>query len=420
MADAEKLEIHSSTMAPAAAVQNTVMSPRRPVDMNVPRHLGPIDAGMPFYAQVPLHAQSQPRSASFAFVQQPVGTLQSHYTTQPYNSAFNMGHMAGILPQFLDYSCMPFQIHQHGSMSYQRYPGQRLAPLYIPTTNFVPHSQYTHVSGPATFLPMPSLHMFPPTQSHASHPPEYSAYAGYLPAHPSGFAMADRQPSFALAADQMISPTSLTPERAFGSNAYVNHTSNGPYSTFPSFSSGTNRGKASISLESSSPTSIVRGPPRKPRQSGHALWVGNLPFGTNILDLKDHFSQELTQEIESVKLISKSNCAFVNYRTKEACDGAVAKFADSRFHNVRLVCRVRRESGPAEKKVEQCNVAETTSRATEGSAESVPVCKSPARYFILKSLKLGDLDLSVQHHLWATQSHNENVLNEAYEVRMFF
>jgi len=126
----------------------------------------------------------------------------------------------------------------------------------------------------------------------------------------------------------------------------------------------------------------------------------------------------LTQEIESVKLISKSNCAFVNYRTKEACDGAVAKFADSRFHNVRLVCRVRRESGPVERGAGQSNVAEKTSPVV-GSAEAEPVCKTPARYFILKSLTLGDLDLSVQHCLWATQSHNETVLNEAYEVRMF-
>jgi hypothetical protein len=58
-----------------------------------------------------------------------------------------------------------------------------------------------------------------------------------------------------------------------------------------------------------SPTSsIPRGPPRKPKQSGHALWVGNLPSATTVLALKDHFSREATKDIDSVFLISKSNC----------------------------------------------------------------------------------------------------------------
>ena len=60
--------------------------------------------------------------------------------------------------------------------------------------------------------------------------------------------------------------------------------------------------------------SVPRGPPRKPKQSGHALWVGNLPPGATVIDLKDHFSREATRDIESLFLISKSNCAFVNYR----------------------------------------------------------------------------------------------------------
>ena len=75
-------------------------------------------------------------------------------------------------------------------------------------------------------------------------------------------------------------------------------------------------------------SSIPRGPPRKPKQSGHALWVGNLPPGTTIVALKDHFSRDATKDIESLFLISKSNCAFVNYRTEASCTAAMHRFHD--------------------------------------------------------------------------------------------
>src|SRR6201995_1720797 len=96
------------------------------------------------------------------------------------------------------------------------------------------------------------------------------------------------------------------------------------------------------SSNSSLQASTIRGPPRKPKQSGHALWVGNLPPATHIIDLKDHFARDATDDIESVFLISKSNCAFVNYRTEAACAAAMTRFHDSRFQGVRLVCRLRR------------------------------------------------------------------------------
>lgn len=38
------------------------------------------------------------------------------------------------------------------------------------------------------------------------------------------------------------------------------------------------------------------------------------------------------------------------------------------------------------------------------------------RFFILKSLTLEDLELSVRTGVWATQSHNEESLNEAFKV----
>lgn len=197
-----------------------------------------------------------------------------------------------------------------------------------------------------------------------------------------------------------------------------------------------------IAIPRSGPmSSIPRGPPRKPKQSGHALWVGNLPPGTTIVALKDHFSRDATKDIESLFLISKSNCAFVNYRTEASCTAAMHRFHDSRFNGVRLVCRLRRSSAPASGVPtapsamigQQKNASRpatpmqdsVTDNLTEDAAGS-PLHKSiedhrssadtATKYFIVKSLTLQDLELSVRNGIWATQSHNEDVLNKAFQV----
>ncbi|KAF8422753.1 putative YT521-B-like splicing factor [Tirmania nivea] len=183
---------------------------------------------------------------------------------------------------------------------------------------------------------------------------------------------------------------------------------------------------------------LPRGPPRKPRKSGHALWVGNLPSWTNVIELKDYFSRGATSEIESVFLISKSNCAFVNYKTDAACTEAMARFHDSRFKGVRLVCRLRRNSagpsspsgattnrdGPAtaegtvDEEVQGEGQVTTGIEAIEGAEvkEHNTRDKQKDRIFILKSLTVEDLDLSVKNGVWATQSHNEEMLNRAFET----
>ncbi|KAF2810157.1 uncharacterized protein BDZ99DRAFT_462757, partial [Mytilinidion resinicola] len=183
--------------------------------------------------------------------------------------------------------------------------------------------------------------------------------------------------------------------------------------------------------------SIPRGPPRKPRQSGHALWVGNLPPGTTVIDLKDHFSKDATKDIESLFLISKSNCAFVNYRTEASCADAMHRFHDSRFQGVRLVCRLRRSSaatsgvptgpsamaGPRPPSVSpertpplvdsELEAEEVKAEATQEEVENTT--RVAEKFFIVKSLTLQDLELSVRNGIWATQSHNEETLNKAYE-----
>lgn len=212
-------------------------------------------------------------------------------------------------------------------------------------------------------------------------------------------------------------------------------------------SGGPSRGSSNSS--SGSLPSTPRGPPRKPRQSGHALWVGNLPSGAAVGELKDHFSRDATKDIESVFLISKSNCAFVNYRSEAACAAAMQRFHDSRFHGVRLVCRLRR--GPDASTIPATNTSPpvpgaplgpsapgpevlTSQAAPEAIAQNRQVSRRAAeeaanesirkggsgtvhdKYFIMKSLTVEDMELSVQNKIWATQAHNEDALNKAFEV----
>lgn len=225
----------------------------------------------------------------------------------------------------------------------------------------------------------------------------------------------------------------------------------------PQFSPLTDRSASSQSAETPSSSLLItittkghsflpRGPPRKPRQSGHALWVGNLPPGSTVIDLKDHFSREATKDIESVFLISKSNCAFINYKTDAACTAAMLRFHDNRFKGVRLVCRLRRDSATSTSGSivtrERLNASSETLSSGEGAGlennETVSDGTGPSfrgessdtgkgkdedardklknRVFILKSLTVEDLDLSVKNGVWSTQSHNEKNLNRAFEV----
>lgn len=236
-----------------------------------------------------------------------------------------------------------------------------------------------------------------------------------------------RQPVYSQMRPRRMSPTSShTGRSSIASSSGIGSTA---------LSTINNEDKLQIATNPSLP----RGPPRKPRQSGHALWVGNLPPGVNVLALKDYFA---TSEIESVFLISKSNCAFVNYRTEEACNQAMIRFHDSRFQGIRLVCRLRRSTSPVgevnQTPTEEDNVPSqsTTEDAqlSEGTIADSTVPEGEVdrtlsslnlrddnkeRFFILKSLTVEDLDLSARNGVWATQSHNEPTLNAAYKVSSF-
>lgn len=115
---------------------------------------------------------------------------------------------------------------------------------------------------------------------------------------------------------------------------------------------------------------------------------------------------------------------------------AMARFHDSRFQGVRLVCRLRRtntnvSTGSAAQQIAMPNarapsvqpdVAKTQPETVADASSGGPISalqdsKVKEKYFIVKSLTIDDLDLSVRNSVWATQAHNEDILNMAYKVR---
>lgn len=167
------------------------------------------------------------------------------------------------------------------------------------------------------------------------------------------------------------------------------------------------------------------------------------------MSLVHHVCKE-AEGLESLFLISKSNCAFANYTDEASCLAAQQKLHESKFQSVRLVSRLRKNTvegasgvtaptGPSAT-VPQPPLSDSKQNTITDSTEiqairpetatspiaSSPESKSPAvvdmtaqqkdKFFILKSLTLEDLELSVRTGIWATQSHNEETLNTAFKV----
>jgi hypothetical protein len=177
--------------------------------------------------------------------------------------------------------------------------------------------------------------------------------------------------------------------------------------------------------------------------------VGNIPPAATIADLKDHFSRGATSEIQSVFLITKSDCAFFNYQSEPTCFAAMDRFSASRFRGVRLVCRQKRSTpntpnasaiAGSSRPTTDCNSApkaldrvvavdKLSDPAIVDNAPTAPgttdipttslnpaMAKVAEFFFILKSLTLQDLEASARDGIWATQAHNESTLNEAFNA----
>lgn len=158
------------------------------------------------------------------------------------------------------------------------------------------------------------------------------------------------------------------------------------------------------------------------------------------MSLVHHVCKE-TKGLESLFLISKSNCAFANFKDEETCSAAQQKLHDSKFQSVRLVSRLRKSTvegaagvtaptGPSVATATKTDQVSDTTPLQSGSPNPAaePTTTTPKaeiagettpqkdKFFILKSLTVEDLELSVQTGIWATQAHNEDALNSAFKV----
>ncbi|KAK5293464.1 hypothetical protein LTR99_009911 [Exophiala xenobiotica] len=369
----------------------------------------------------------------------------------PGAGALDMSNMAAALP---DYQMRQFQQpsfpHHYQSPAVAN---QSMMYQYNQSAQFAGQTagNYTHA-----FQQYPSQYMqgTPPRQQHPAYP-QFMGTPGGVSAQPfQNQAFMMQQP--------MVSTSNTTPQhqqqgaypQAFANPAYASAYARAAaaypipqlrldsslaqpqqHSFYPQIQSQVVRRTSS---NSSLQTSALRGPPRKPKQSGHALWVGNLPPTTHIVDLKDHFSKDATDDIESVFLISKSNCAFVNYKTESSCAAAMTRFHDSRFQGVRLVCRLRRGSSSTtaatptqsqsqtvasvpdevvegESKQEETSTDQPIIDGEAVTAEPEAIEKVKEKFFVVKSLTVEDLERSVHSGVWATQAHNEDALNRAHK-----
>lgn len=159
-----------------------------------------------------------------------------------------------------------------------------------------------------------------------------------------------------------------------------------------------------------------------------------------------HHVCKATVGLESLFLISKSNCAFANFKDEPSCVKAQQQLHDSKFQSVRLVSRLRKSTvegvsgqtaptGPAAAAVQATGASKIEDKGpdtasseahavsallpSEGSNPPPPASDGSAqkdKFYILKSLTVEDLELSVRTNLWATQSHNEETLKKAFQV----
>ncbi|KAG6273187.1 hypothetical protein E4U49_001160 [Claviceps purpurea] len=356
---------------------------------------------------------------------------------QPYHGAFNMAPMVSTMPVM---SYLPYQtghyMHMFGEpynfitpppTLFQGQPMPHFYPYYVgPQTPVYPYYNYNinyipqtcsqpGLHGPSNMVYYPGQMNLDYGQSAFCYPQgaQYQQPACMMPAHvPTRSHM----------------PGAPNPDvRAFGISSIQGGRSQGNQAIGRIIRNPTADLLTNLKAPSSK-RNAVRGPPRKPRQSDHALWIGNIPPRTDIMALLDHVCKE-TQGLESLLLIPKSQCAFTNYKDEATCSAARQRLDNSEFQSVRLISRLRKNAARCRSR-SSASTGQTTTRTERMiEAPTKPAEASSSgrharqtnkqntvdKFFILKSLTIEDLDASVRTGKWATQSHNEKELNEAFQ-----
>ncbi|OAA64911.1 YTH domain protein [Cordyceps fumosorosea ARSEF 2679] len=350
---------------------------------------------------------------------------------------FNMAPMAGALP--------------HGGYQHPLLPGghAQYSQHSPPVMQHMPQNPYVgHHPGSMMMLgyyyQQPQMHQYYPNLQPNHHGPLPMQGRGHPGYYPVPFVMEHPQsPGYYPQPPQFPEPAPQRPDimnRRYSQGQIHHQGWNQPRRS----SRGTSKSfrdqpSPPIDAKRQQQQNAARGPPRKPHQSGHAIWIGNLPPQTELLTLVQHVC-ELAPGLQSLFLISKSNCAFANFKEDTACIQAQNVIHESKFQSVRLVCRLRKSSTEAALE-SHVVIVDGTSNPTSPTLASDPngESRSPTvenpdlveavvaqldkkagnahrdRFFVLKSLTREDMEQSVKTSIWATQSHNEQLLNNAFK-----
>ncbi|KAI0869392.1 hypothetical protein GGS24DRAFT_165098 [Hypoxylon argillaceum] len=395
---------------------------------------------------------SPPSTTAFQGQYQPIyasppnpfsGQLEMHFNQGSNRQGiYDLSAMGNALPQ------TGYRSGYSGGQQNQRYtpPGPNMMAQMV---QFPGQQQYYIPQQMPQFF---NAQMSPATQQHQQHQvgsPRGGVSMGYYsnavmmnqsqaPAHGYYYQPPNQFPAHNPSMSHLLQPQYFLPDGSSG----------GPRDSSPLIPQNHNvrssGGFASSSEElTGNRPNMVRGPPRKPRQSGHAIWIGNLPPQTELMSLVYHVCREATG-LESLFLIAKSNCAFANFKDETTCIAAQQKLHDSKFQSVRLVSRLRKNTvegtsgqtaptGPAAILPSNQTISSDRTPSNPPNKSANPLATQEGgggiknkevsdgtpqkdKFFILKSLTVEDLELSIQNGVWATQSHNEDALNEAFGV----
>ncbi|KAG0149312.1 hypothetical protein CROQUDRAFT_653888 [Cronartium quercuum f. sp. fusiforme G11] len=435
-----------------------------------------ISPGQPFSAYSPNFGSPPPGTDQTAYAQYPTWHEPYPTSSPSYEPAYQHGNMPylafrdqPISPPAdsaypLAFSPSTSQIPNHDSYqrTYREHAHASPSPLHSPYTSPGPHT-------PHTFR---SPHR-PPVHHHHPHPsPRYGSFA-HRPAFSSGSSPpihGPKSPTSPPVVTEALVRGSLAQAKLRNHHLIKRNTQTGP----EPIPITTRHSSTAIGTDKIRHPKPLQRPalPRPPSHSEHALWVGNVPNDASHEELWKFFAGPPTTGspqsptsagVESIHLISRSNCAFVNYLSDDhlqqailACNGKSLRAFDPRCKP--LVCRVRkvednvksgvgaqriggmhrswvRKTQPAPpplppalsapvtedafKRTSSASTFHSNGTASAGTAStssSFLAKHFPRRYFILKSYTEDDLKLSVERSVWASQSHNEPVLDQAFRT----
>lgn len=449
-------------------------------------------------------------------------------------SPVNNQHEAQADPYF-----MPFIPSSNGPVGQQYYaPGSGHAGFPQSQYDSTPYGMQYYPSYTQTTFYNPRPHGWVPAPQQGWRPSPFYPYTGpAMSSHQRPTSGGRPRPPPAQGAQRSASSSSRTSPASIPTSSQKVTT---PFSvTPPSNITPPNGGRSGAARASRTAYQSLQG--QGPR-SDHVLWCGNVPADANVDELWMFFSKLPLEEedvgdrlgssqeagtssaasmtdgdlsdavpahgVLSIFIISRSNCAFVNYASAEHLQRALSYFQGQplRPHDPRcpkLVCRVRKKDDeaqagvagqrgrgihvawlkeqerktkgeqPAQVEHDRPLVAPQARRMARGmnlekgttggstssigpspeSSAATPKPQSPQknvvsssqgrpsidessgsgsvsyastnsslfrhpafreRFFILKSLRIEDLEQSVQNGTWATQPHNEPVLDQAY------